>query len=144
MPRFVTVYLQCDAPDCDAAAEEGSGLVFERTITMDKAPAKAFLVCKPHSDALDEVLVPLLQKGIKVDQAPAKKKTGGTPAASASGDPGAGTGNGHPAESFECQHDGCGRVLKNRTGMAQHAIRTHGYDDLASYEAVHGQLMAID
>ena len=42
--------------------------------------------------------------------------------------------------------EGCdrhGRPLTNRTGMAQHAIRSHGYADLAAYEAEFGPVATV-
>ena len=47
-----------------------------------------------------------------------------------------------PTQTIDCLVDGCTRTgtngLHNRTGMAQHVIRTHKYASLAAYEAEFG------
>lgn len=137
MARFVTVSVRCDWGDCRVTAEEGDGTVVEKTVAIDNKQARAFLLCKEHLEDFEEVVVPLMAAGIKVD-APStgKKKT----AAATSGAPTVAApvnGNGHTQEQITCRVPDCGRSLTNRTGLAQHAIRTHGFEDLAAYEAMY-------
>jgi len=114
MPRFITVTVGCDWADCDTTGTEGDGTVFERTVALDGKPPKAFLVCEKHSQAVDDVVLPLMAVGIKVE---AKKST-----------PSLGT--------IECKE--CGRTdIKNKAGLAQHVIRSHDFESLAEYEAKH-------
>lgn len=154
MARFITVHLECDWPDCGTVDIEGEGTVGLRRLSLDGKQEKEFVICKTHGDVLDEILLPLLQKGIKVP-APSKKSTrsssgsgagSGTgsndvPAAAAGGsaETSAGTvaGKGHKSEFFDCRVPECGRTLHNRTGLAQHVIRTHGFASLIDYENTH-------
>jgi hypothetical protein len=137
MARFVTVQVQCDWAECPVIAEENSGEVVEKTVALDNKQAKAFLLCKEHLVHFEEIVLPLMSAGIKVE-APANGsgKRSKTPAASAAAPAVSSTvsGNGHKKETFECQVDGCGRTISKRTGMAQHVIRTHGFDSLDAYE----------
>lgn len=137
MARFITVTVACDWGDCDVHAAEDDGRVISRTLSIDGKQAREFLLCKPHLDVLDEILLPLMQKGVK-----AEVPTNGRsrkPAGSGSGPrstpaPVPGTTEG---DSLVCKVEDCdrhGRPLHNRTGMAQHVIRAHGYADLATYE----------
>jgi hypothetical protein len=136
MPRFVTVQVQCDWADCSTVAEEGDGTVEEMTVAIDGKQAKGFLLCKPHREDLDEVLMPLMQAGIKVETP--KTRRSSPRSKGGNGSEGEGeekpTGGGAGAQTFECQVKDCGRTLHNRTGMAQHVIRTHGFPSLAVYE----------
>src|SRR3954471_20358457 len=75
MPRFITVNLRCDWPDCTAIAEEGEGAIVSKTLSIDGKQAREFLVCKIHRDQLDEFLAPLMSAGVKVE---APKKPAGT------------------------------------------------------------------
>ena len=133
MPRFVTVQLQCDWGGCTTVAEESEETVAETVLALDGKQAKGFLLCKAHREELEEVVMPLLQAGIKVE-AP-KKTRSPKAAASSEGTEPKGTGGGAGLQTFHCQESGCGRTLHNRTGMAQHVIRTHKYNSLAEYEA---------
>jgi hypothetical protein len=111
MPRFITVTVGCDWDDCTTQGVEGDGTVFERTIAVDSKPAKAFLLCEKHSQGLDDVVLPLMAKGIKVEQKSAVA-----------------------AGTIECKE--CGRTdIKNKAGLAQHVIRSHEFENLAAYEA---------
>jgi hypothetical protein len=147
MARFVTVYVQCDWEGCDTRGLEGDDTVIEKTVTLDKGPAKAFLLCEKHNEAFADVLMPLMAAGIKVEPSAGaagkkgRKNGSGTSAvaggAAAEGADGSGSstsGNGHKEETFECQVPDCGRTISKRTGMAQHVTRTHNYDSLADYE----------
>jgi hypothetical protein len=137
MGRHITVTVDCDWPSgCDVHAVEGDGRVIPRTLSIDGKQAKEFLLCKTHLDELDELLLALMQKGIKVGTAAKAPSKGGR----SSGDtPTTPPGS---SDSLICKADvdgrPCGRQLHNRTGMAQHVIRTHDYDDLATYEAEFG------
>jgi hypothetical protein len=147
MSRFITVNVGCDWAECDVIAPEGEGTVVEKTVALDGKQARAFLVCKQHLEDLDEILLPLLQAGIKVEE-PAKKKRS-TAASSGNGSgtspSSAAAGPGElrdPDQTIDCLITGCKRTgangLHNRTGMAQHVIRTHQYPSLAAYEAEFG------
>lgn len=139
MGRFVTVTVQCDWSICDATAEENDGTIVEKTVAIDNKQAKAFLLCKTHLDDFERIVLPLMAAGIKVE-APKKQKSSGTSPSPAAAP--AANGNGHKEQLFECQVDGCGRTLKNRTGLAQHVIRQHGFSDLAHYESDHGEAVS--
>jgi len=141
MPRFITVYLQCDWSECTVEAPEADGLVVERTLSIDGKQPRQFLLCKTHLDGLDEILTPLMQKGVKVEQ---PKRSTRSSAGNGSGpSPSVVPGESRNDEDkIDCQVDGCDRIghrgLTNRTGMAQHTIRGHGYANLAAYEAEFG------
>jgi len=143
MPRIITVISQCDWEDCFVEGAEGDGTVVEKTVAIDGKQPKAFLVCKQHLEHLDEILLPLLAKGIKVEAAKKQRSTGGngsgtSPSPAVAGPEGARD----PSETIDCLITGCKRTgangLHNRTGMAQHVIRTHHYASLAAYEAEFG------
>ena len=144
--RFVTVHVKCDKDDCPVTGEEGDGTVIEKTLSIDGKRGKAFLLCKPHLDELDEQLLPLMAKGVTVEAPLKGKRSAGS--SGSSGGNGSGTSTGSPADASSssagtliCQVEDCdrhGRPLASRTGMAQHVIRSHGYENLAAYEAEHG------
>jgi hypothetical protein len=143
MTRFITVNVGCDWTDCDVIAPEGDGTVVEKTLSIDGKQGRAFLVCKKHLDDFEAVVMPLMQAGVKVE-APSSgrstRKSAGTSSTSGSASAVVVDENGaHP--SLVCKIDDCdrhGRPLRNRTGMAQHVIKAHGYADLAAYEAQYG------
>jgi hypothetical protein len=138
MARFISVNVGCDWTDCDVIAPEGDGTVVEKTVSIDGKQARAFLVCKNHLDDFEAVVLPLMQAGVKVE-APSSRSTRKSPGTSPAPSPVADEDGAHP--SLVCKVDGCdrhGRPLKNRTGLAQHAIKAHGYADLAAYEAQFG------
>ena len=66
MPRYITVTVGCDWPECTVEAAEGDDTVVSRTLSIDNKAAKTFLICKGHRDDLDEILSPLMSNGIKV------------------------------------------------------------------------------
>jgi len=140
MARYITVHVKCDWTACDTVAEEGDGTVEAMTIAVDGKPGKEFLLCKPHRDQVDEFLLPLLQAGVKVENGSGRKKAKASAAAAAPATPTVAATGGQKAENVECKVDGCGRTLHNRTGMAQHVIRTHDYPSLAAYEAEFGTI----
>jgi len=130
MPRYITVTVGCDWPECQALDEEGGDTVVSKTLALDNKAGKTFLICKEHLDELDEVLTPLMSNGIKVE-APAKK----TRSTSASAAP-------SPAveekkTGIDCQVEGCGRNLKNGAGIAQHVQRSHGFESYAAYKLLY-------
>jgi hypothetical protein len=141
--RFVTVHVKCDKDDCPVTGEEGDGTVIEKTLSIDGKRGKAFLLCKPHLDEFEEFVLPLMAKGVAVEVPTKGKRSTGS-----SGGNGSGTSTGAEAQASSssagtlvCQVDDCdrhGRPLASRTGMAQHVIRSHGYENLAAYEAEHG------
>lgn len=123
--RFVTVHLQCDWPGCSVEAPEGDDSIGEKTLAVDLKAARTFVLCKPHQDTLDEVLLPLMQKALKSEapSAPRKytKRVGG---------------GAMPVEGgLDCLVEGCGRHFDTNIGLGQHAIRTHGFTNLADYRA---------
>jgi hypothetical protein len=135
MARFISVNVGCDWTDCDVIAPEGDGTVVEKTVSIDGKQARAFLVCKNHLDDFEAVVLPLMQAGVKVETPNGRAKKSSPAPSPVVVDEG-GT---HP--SLVCQAPDCdrhGRPLKNRTGLAQHAIKAHGYADLAAYEAQFG------
>ena len=145
MPRYITVNIGCDWPECTTVAEEGDGTVAPKTLSIDQKKPREFLICKTHGDRLDEILLPLMRAGIAVEQA--TKKSGsssgrsrtstGTSTDDGSSDSGAPlVGGGIVCQAANCVRHG--RPLANRTGMAQHVIRSHGYENLAAYEAEFG------
>jgi hypothetical protein len=144
MSRFITVNVGCDWAECDVIAPEGDGTVVEKTVALDGKQTRSFLLCKLHLIDFEEMVLPLMQAGIKVE-APAKTRrspggngsgTSPSPAAAGPGEPR------DPDETIDCLITGCTRTgargLHNRTGMAQHVIRTHKYESLAAYEAEFG------
>jgi hypothetical protein len=143
MARFVTVSVGCDWAACPVVAEEGSDEVVEKTVSIDSKQAKAFLLCKEHLVHFEEIVLPLMAAGIKVETSTGKRTKAASAGAAAptvaAPVAGNGSGNGHPQELFECAVADCGRTLKNRTGLAQHVIRQHGFSDLAHYENIHGE-----
>jgi hypothetical protein len=151
MTRFITVHVGCDWPGCETVAPEGEGIVVEKAVAIDGKQARSFLLCKKHLEEFESVVLPLMQAGVKVEQPSSgrsKAKSAGTSSTSGSSSPAAppqadadGT---HP--SLVCKIDRCerhGRPLSNRTGMAQHVIRSHGYTDLAAYEAEFGPVATV-
>jgi hypothetical protein len=141
MARFITVHVRCDWAECPVIAEEGTDEVVEKTVALDKAQPKAFLLCKEHLVHFEEILLPLLQAGIKVENVSGKKQRS-TAGAAAGAAPSAVTspvdpGNGHKNETFECRVPDCGRTINRRTGLAQHVIRTHNFESVAAYEAMY-------
>ncbi len=146
MPRFITVNLLCDWADCTVEAPETSGEVVEKTVALDGKQTRAFLICKEHLVHFEEILLPLLQAGVKVETPASKRRSpassgngsGTSPSATVAGPEGARD----PSETIDCLITGCKRTgangLHNRTGMAQHVIRTHNYESLAAYEAEFG------
>jgi len=133
MARFITVHVGCDWADCDAVAEETNGEIVEKTVALDGKQAKAFLLCKEHLTQFEAVVEPLLLKGIKVE-APTKRQRSAAGSSTRSAE--TSVTSGAVDEQLECLD--CHRKLKNNTGLAQHVIRTHGYEDLAAYQAKHG------
>jgi hypothetical protein len=146
MARFITVNVGCDWIDCETIAPEGEGIVVEKTVSIDGKQGRAFLVCKKHLDEFEAVVLPLMQAGVKVE-APARSrstKSAGTSSTSPAPSPVADDGGAHP--SLVCQVPDCnrhGHPLTNRTGMAQHVIRSHGYADLSAYEAQYGPVASV-
>jgi len=136
MSRFVTVHLGCDWDGCETIATEEEGTVAELTVALDGKQGKTFLLCKPHRDQFDEFVLPLMQAGIKAEAAPKAPAKRGTPRTTPAPVPGT-----PEADSLVCKVEDCdrhGRPLHNRTGMAQHVIRAHSYENLAAYEAQFG------
>lgn len=133
MPRFITVNVQCDWAGCDAFGIEGEDTVVPTTVALDGKTEKEFLLCKAHRDDLDQILLPLMQAGVKVEKTKRSKRS------SPSSTPADGNGTDETVGSIECLHQGCGRDdIKNKAGLAQHVIRSHGYKSYADYEAQHG------
>jgi hypothetical protein len=137
MARFITVDVTCDWPaGCEVRVPEGDDRIVNKTLSIDGKPPREFLICKAHLEDLEAVVLPLMQAGIKVE-APAKRN--GSPRSTPT--PVVGTPEGN---SLICKGEGCdrhGRPLHNRTGMAQHVTKAHGYENLAAYEAQHGPVV---
>jgi hypothetical protein len=146
MPRFISVNVQCDWPECETVAPEGEGIVIEKTVALDGKQGRSFLICKQHLEDFETVVLPLMQAGVKVESPSSggRKKTAGTSSTSTAPPVVVDEGGTHP--SLVCKVDGCerhGRPLTNRTGMAQHVIRSHGYSDLAGYELQYGPVASV-
>ena len=147
MGRFITVNVQCDWTDCEVIAPEGEGIVVPKTLSIDGKQAREFLVCKNHLDRFEEIVLPLMQAGVKVEtpNGRGRAKSGGTSVTS-SPTPVPVDENGAVHPTLVCKVPDCdrhGRPLSNRTGMAQHVIRSHGYESLAAYEAQYGTVVSI-
>ena len=133
MPRFVTVHLKCDWQSCTTVGEEGDGQVVEKTLALDSRQAKSFLLCKAHLEAFEETVLPLMERGVKAEAPVRAKKaapppTGKSPEAISNG-----------TDIWHCRVEGCGRDLRKRMGMAQHVIKTHGFESLDAYEKRYDQ-----
>ena len=137
MPRYVLITNGCDWADCEATAPEDSDVVTPLTLALDGKSGKTFLLCKEHREQLlDEILLPLMQKGVKAEPAPKAPAKRGTPRSTPAPVPGT-----PEADSLVCKVEDCnrhGRPLHNRTGLAQHVIKTHGFENLAAYESQFG------
>jgi len=153
MARFITVNVQCDRDGCGVVAPEGEGIVVEKTLSVDGKQGRAFLLCKQHLDEFEEFVLPLMQAGVKVENgntggrskgSKSSRTSTGTSSVSASSAAEDDDGGAHP--SLVCKVPDCdrdGRPLTNRTGMAQHVIRSHGYTDLAAYELQYGKVASV-
>jgi len=131
MPRYITVTVGCDWPECPVEAAEGDDTVVSRTLSIDNKAGKTFLICKEHRDDLDEILSPLMSAGVKAE-APAKKARS-TSAASVTPSPASSTEAPATKNGIDCKV--CGRLLKNGAGVAQHVQRGHGFESYADYKA---------
>lgn len=116
MPRFITVTVGCDWPECDTVGEDGGDTVVSKTLAADGKQAKTFLICKKHLDDLDEIVLPLLSAGSKPE---APRRNGGIPTSESE-------------NSIDCK--ACGRFFKNGAGMAQHVQRSHSFESYAAYK----------
>jgi hypothetical protein len=137
MPRYIIVTVGCDWTECTTEGPEGGDVVTELTVALDGKPGRTFLLCKTHREQLDEIVLPLMQKGIKVEAPSRRNGSSRSTPAPIPGTP--------EADSLVCKAEGCnrnGRPVHNRTGMAQHVIRSHDFASLADYEAVHGAVIA--
>jgi hypothetical protein len=143
MARFVTVEVGCDWADCDVRRPEGSEDLITKTLSIDGKQAREFLLCVPkHLDAFNDTVLPLLQAGIPVTPPKTgRSKKSASAATSAGGDVVLPPDPDHP-DTHVCQADvnghPCGRPIRKRTGMAQHVIRSHGFESLEAYEAQYG------
>jgi hypothetical protein len=137
MTRYVTYTVGCDWADCGTVAPEDDDVVSSLTVSLDGKPGREFQLCKTHREQLvDEILTPLMQKGIKVaDSGRARKPAAASAATSVASKSTVRLGEATGPTQFPCQVDGCGRVVGNRTGLAQHVTKTHGYAHLADYDA---------
>lgn len=133
MPRFITVHVQCDWESCDAVGVEGEDTVAPMTVGLDGKQEKEFLLCKSHRDTVEQMLLPLLQAGVKVERAKRTRRS-----SSSSSPSGNDNGSDETVGAIVCLHQGCGRDdIKNKAGLVQHIMRAHGYENLAAYEAAH-------
>lgn len=172
--RYITINLGCDWEGCEALAEEGDGTVVPTTLALDNRKPKESLLCKTHKEELEELLLPLMAKGVTIEKP--EKTTRSTRASAAASAAGAaagatkaaetsmtsGSANGSSSSSSDprylaplpvdtavpdtlrCKEDGCGRPFRNRAGFAVHVYRTHNYENLAAYEAVHDVVVGSD
>jgi hypothetical protein len=133
MARFVTVEVGCDWADCGTRAPEGDPEISTVELSIDRKQGREFLLCTKHRETFDETVLPLMAAGVKVTTNGGAKRSTGPSAEPVHPD--------HPdANLCKAETDGvvCGRPIRKRTGMAQHVIRTHGFESLEAYEAVHG------
>ena len=140
--RFVDVKLKCGWPSCEEVGAEGDEVVTTVTITIGNGKPREIDLCKGHREhLLDEVLGPILKDGRILgtgsSTSGSKRKITRTSPSPSPGE-GAGAAEGPVPDELVCQVEDCdrhGRPLRNTTGMAQHVIRTHGYESLAQYRA---------
>ena len=77
MSRFITVNVGCDWSACDVIAPEGEGTVVEKTVALDGKQTRSFLLCKQHLEDFEEIVLPLMQAGIKVEAAGRRRAVDG-------------------------------------------------------------------
>ena len=137
--RFVDVKLQCGWPGCDEVGTEGDGDVITRTVVLDGKKPREFDICKKHDDELDDILRPLLEDGRLITEQSKNKKTPSPRRGNDSGtspSPPSSGGAGADDDDLVCKVPDCnrdGEPLKSKVGLAQHAIRGHGFESLAAY-----------
>jgi hypothetical protein len=137
--RFVDVNLKCGWPECTVFGAEGGDDVFTRTITLDGKKPREIDICKQHAVELDEVLAPLLADGRAIEEKtkPSGRRPRGNSSETASKSASSPSSSSSSSEDHlvcrvpECNRDG--EPLKSNVGLAQHAIRTHGFESLDAY-----------
>ena len=146
MGRFITVNVQCDWAECEVIAPEGEGIVVAKTLSIDGKQAREFLLCKEHLDTFEELVLPLMQAGVKVETGNGRRSKSAGTSSTSSTTPVAVDEDGAVHPTLVCRVPDCdrhGRPLSNRTGMAQHVIRSHGYESLAAYETQYGTVVSV-
>lgn len=136
--KFVDVKLRCGYAQIDGCPEigaEGDETVTTVTLQINGNKAREIDLCKAHREQLvDGVLMQLMRDGRPVESSTSsgsKRKSSKTSSGSTPGG-----AEGAAPDDLVCRVPGCERgdvPLKNKTGLAQHVIRTHGYADLATY-----------
>ena len=120
--RFITVNLRCDWDDCDTVAPEESGEVSELVLALNRKPGRTVGLCAKHREALNDILEPLLAKGV-VDKSepktrPSRAKTGSS---SSTREDAPETIPAHVG--VDCKV--CGHHCKGNVGLAQHLKKKH-------------------
>lgn len=138
--RYVDVKLRCSYAVIDGCTEtgaEGDDTVTTVTLQLNGNKPREIDLCKGHREALvDDLLMQLMKDGRTVERStssaskPKSSKT--SPGPASSGPAGAGDPDELVCRVPDCDRDG--RPLKNKTGLAQHVIRTHGYESLSAYQ----------
>jgi hypothetical protein len=142
MARMITVNLGCDWPDCYAVAPEGDGVIVAKQLSIDGKQGREFLLCKAHLDEFEQIILPIMAVGIKVE-APVSRASKRTSTETSTGSPISTTQSLSSASSttIDCRVPDCGRVgedgFKNNAGLSQHVIKTHGFENLAAYKLIH-------
>jgi hypothetical protein len=140
VPRLITVQVQCDWAACPTIGTEGDGTVVPKTVAIDGKQAREFLLCKTHLEDFEEIVMPLMQVGVKVEQATVAPRRQRSTSPAVEGP----TVARNFFDKIDCLVENCDRKgnhgLSNRTGLAQHAIRTHGFENLAVYEEKYGRV----
>lgn len=128
MTKRIHIDSECNWPACSVLAPQGDESVIEKTVTIDNKEPRTFDLCKEHLIAFEEIVLPLLETGVKPMKP--RRQTKQTPVMSSAE---------LRSAVVTCQHPGCGREIKRRVGMAQH-VKAHGYKTLKAYEAQYGSI----
>lgn len=130
--QFVEIKHKCGWPSCTVISTPEEGLVVQRLLAMDRQKPKLVDLCKTHNDELDELIGHLRDDGRSVEGGKPKKPT------IAQSEP----SDIKSVDDLACRVPDCPKGLegnepKNKAGLAQHVIRTHGFENLAAYYEEH-------
>ena len=67
MARFITVEVGCDWADCGTRAPEGDPEISAVELSIDRKQGREFLLCTKHRETFDEIVLPLMAAGVKVE-----------------------------------------------------------------------------
>jgi hypothetical protein len=121
--RFITIEIGCDWTDCHARGPEDSDDFLETTVSVNKRAAKRVTLCLKHHEELNDVLTPLLARGVAE---PGEKPARATKAkAAVASDDTPATGTVAASVDVPCRIPGCGQVTRGNVGLAQHLKKKH-------------------